>query len=410
MKSFLPILALAAVAPSVNALYSTRDAVIQITPKNFKDEVLNTEHAVIAEFFAPWCGHCKNLAPEYKKAAEKLKGLAKVVAVDCDDQQNQPICGQYDVKGFPTIKIFPGGVKGLPQDYNGPRNAKGLVEAVVAKITNHVSQIGGTGKRAVSYDAFLEKNELPRVIFASKKSSTPPLMKALSVEYHNRIHFGEVKSSEKDTLEKLNVTDFPAIMLFPKESTDPIVYEGKMKFAGLTEFFDKYAAPKPKRSSSSKDQKKPSKKEAPAKEAAPEVVEVKSQSNLDDCLSQSSFCVVSFLALEPDFEESVKDHAENLKLLDLAAKENLGFRFLWVSVFEHADSQKIMREFQMSDALPGMVAVHGPKKAYRVLTGPFDKDGVKAFLKEVAGAKGRFFRYETLPRLEKAPSHAKDEL
>lgn len=53
------------------------------------------------------CGHCKNLAPEFKKAATKLKGLAKVVAVDCDEEKNKPLCSKYGIKGFPTLKIFP---------------------------------------------------------------------------------------------------------------------------------------------------------------------------------------------------------------------------------------------------------------------------------------------------------------
>ncbi|KAJ3115209.1 hypothetical protein HK100_001423, partial [Physocladia obscura] len=83
---------------SVFALYTSRDNVIQADASNFKDIVIDTDHAVIVEFFAPWCGHCKALAPEYKKAADSLKGLAKVVAVDCDAEPNKPLCGQYQVQ------------------------------------------------------------------------------------------------------------------------------------------------------------------------------------------------------------------------------------------------------------------------------------------------------------------------
>jgi protein disulfide-isomerase A6 len=48
------------------------------------------------------------------KAAQKLKGLAKVVAVDCDDKVNEQLCAQFQIQGFPTLKIFPGGIKGSP--------------------------------------------------------------------------------------------------------------------------------------------------------------------------------------------------------------------------------------------------------------------------------------------------------
>ena len=64
-----------------------------------------------------WCGHCKALAPEYATAANKLKGLAKLVAVDCDDQSNRELCSKFQVQGFPTLKIFSAGPKGLPQGF-----------------------------------------------------------------------------------------------------------------------------------------------------------------------------------------------------------------------------------------------------------------------------------------------------
>ena len=56
--------------------------------------------------FVRWCGHCKNLAPEYKKAATALKGVARLGVVDATDEKNANLAGQYGVKGFPTIKVF----------------------------------------------------------------------------------------------------------------------------------------------------------------------------------------------------------------------------------------------------------------------------------------------------------------
>jgi protein disulfide-isomerase A6 len=62
------------------------------------------------------CGHCKSLVPEYKKAASALKGIARVGSVDAT--QHQSLGSQYDVRGYPTIKIF-GLDKKKPTDYNG---------------------------------------------------------------------------------------------------------------------------------------------------------------------------------------------------------------------------------------------------------------------------------------------------
>jgi protein disulfide-isomerase A6 len=69
----------------------------------------------MVEFFAPWCGHCKSLAPEFKKAAKIMKGVVKFAAVDLDAEENKPLASQYNVQGFPTLKFF---VKdnSLPQD------------------------------------------------------------------------------------------------------------------------------------------------------------------------------------------------------------------------------------------------------------------------------------------------------
>lgn len=62
------------------------------------------------------CGHCKNLAPEYKKAATALKGMIKIAAVEATEHQS--LGSQYGVRGYPSIKIF-GADKKKPVDYNG---------------------------------------------------------------------------------------------------------------------------------------------------------------------------------------------------------------------------------------------------------------------------------------------------
>lgn len=60
-------------------------------------------------------GHCQSLKPIYEKAAQSLKGLAKVAAIDCDEEKNKRLCGEYGIQGFPTLKVFkPGKKKGKP--------------------------------------------------------------------------------------------------------------------------------------------------------------------------------------------------------------------------------------------------------------------------------------------------------
>lgn len=59
--------------PFAFALYSSSDDVIQLTGTDFDRKVISSNELWIVEFYAPWCGHCKNLAPEWKKAAKALK-------------------------------------------------------------------------------------------------------------------------------------------------------------------------------------------------------------------------------------------------------------------------------------------------------------------------------------------------
>jgi protein disulfide-isomerase A6 len=100
--------------------------VVELTDTNFNALVMESNDIWLVEFFAPWCGHCKNLAPEWEAAASQLKGSVKLGAVDATVHSS--LAGTYGVKGYPTIKVFPAGKKGKAIDYNGPREAGGIVD------------------------------------------------------------------------------------------------------------------------------------------------------------------------------------------------------------------------------------------------------------------------------------------
>lgn len=92
----------------------------------------------LVEFFAPWCGHCKNLEPEWRKAAAELKGKVKLGALDATAHQSK--AQEYGVQGYPTIKFFPGGRKDSDsaQDYQGGRTASDIVAWALEKYTESV--------------------------------------------------------------------------------------------------------------------------------------------------------------------------------------------------------------------------------------------------------------------------------
>ncbi|RWS31075.1 disulfide-isomerase A3-like protein, partial [Leptotrombidium deliense] len=117
----------------------------------FKSKVASLGKTVLVEFFAPWCGHCKRLAPEYEDAATRLKSndppvpLAKV---DCTAESGgKDLCNEFGVSGYPTLKIFKEGE--FNSEYNGPRDRDGIVKYMI-------NQVGDPSKEHQSFAALNE--------------------------------------------------------------------------------------------------------------------------------------------------------------------------------------------------------------------------------------------------------------
>merc|ERR1719493_668533 len=110
--------------------------VVELTDGNFRKKVLmEKETGWLVEFYAPWCGHCKNLAPAWADAATKLKGKMNLGALDAT--QHGSTAQEYGVQGYPTIKYFAPG-SSEPEEYDGGRTADAIVKWAEEKFANHL--------------------------------------------------------------------------------------------------------------------------------------------------------------------------------------------------------------------------------------------------------------------------------
>ncbi|KAF9910942.1 hypothetical protein EC991_005116 [Linnemannia zychae] len=107
-------------------------AVTVLTESDFDEKVLKSGKNVLVEFYAPWCGHCKNLAPTYEKLASDFVNEKDVIVAKVDATVEKALAAKYGVSGYPTIKYFsassPSGT--APQEYSGGRSEQELVSFI----------------------------------------------------------------------------------------------------------------------------------------------------------------------------------------------------------------------------------------------------------------------------------------
>lgn len=234
------------------------------------------------------------------------------------------------VQGFPTLKIIrPGKKTGRPivEEYQGPRSAKAIVEAVVDKIPNHVKRVGDKDLETWLKDG----NDTAKAILFSNKGTTGPLLKSLAVDFLGGISFAQIRDKEIAAVELFGIKNFPTLVLLPGGDKDAILYDGALKKEPMLKFLSTIMAPNPdpvpkpqKKPKTQKPGKEESQKEDRQSEEAKATFEQASASHASEEVSQDAASATSVVLEDqsnptesPDPIVPIPEAAEPQQVLDL---------------------------------------------------------------------------------------------
>lgn len=249
-------------------------SVLDLIPNNFDDIVLKSGKPALVEFFAPWCGHCKKLAPVYEELAanfEFAKDKVSIAKVDADAEKE--LGRRFGVQGFPTLKWFDG-KSDTPTDYQGGRDLESLssfisektglkiktkkaAASAVEMLTDRSfkAEIGGNKDVLVAFTApwcgrmlklFLDHFYSDVANLVADCKSLAPVWEQVAADYASEPNILIAKvdaeaENSKATAQDQGVKSYPTIKYFPKGSTNPEPYEGGRTEQDILSFMNEKA-------------------------------------------------------------------------------------------------------------------------------------------------------------------------
>merc|ERR1719284_1444495 len=227
----LCLLLLSAIAAT--AEIATEEGVLVLTEANFQ-EALDANDFVLVEFYAPWCGHCKALAPEYAKAAGVLaekESTIKLAKVDATEESK--LAEKFEVRGYPTLKFFK---YGKDQEYTGGRTA----DTIVTWLDKKTGPPAKTLATAEESKAFIEENEIAVVGFFKDAASADAKVFLAVADKMDDYPFAIVSDEALFTEHDVKAD---GVVLFKKFDDGRNDFEGEVTDEELTKFISGNALP-----------------------------------------------------------------------------------------------------------------------------------------------------------------------
>eukprot|EP00270_Netrium_digitus_P008235 TRINITY_DN244_c0_g1_i1.p1 TRINITY_DN244_c0_g1~~TRINITY_DN244_c0_g1_i1.p1 ORF type:complete len:395 (-),score=105.77 TRINITY_DN244_c0_g1_i1:89-1237(-) len=225
--------------------------VLSLTSETF-DENVGKDSDALVKFYAPWCGHCKKMAPEYDRLGTIFKKIKKVLIAKVDCDAHKDLCSRFGVSGYPTLKWFPKGSL-QPEDYNEGREISDFVEFINEKTGTKV-----TVAEPPSDVIALKEDTFDKIVLDKEKhvfaefyapwcghcKSLAPIWERLGSVFKKEKSVEIVKvdaDSEKNLGERFDVQGFPSLKWFSKDDKSGETYNGGRDLDALVEFVNSKA-------------------------------------------------------------------------------------------------------------------------------------------------------------------------
>ena len=195
----------------------------------------DAKHVWLVEFYAPWCGHCRQLKPTWERLAVELKGFVKVGAVNCEKEKG--ICGMESVGSYPTIKVKKGGVSTA---YDGERDLASLKQWALDQLPASIANL----RKPESLQKFLMGDCVNAryakdgacVVLFSDQVETPAWLKVASYTAKGKIAFAEARARNEALALKFDIASFPALIAVCGGDVDhTVAYTGEVSHGMLPE-------------------------------------------------------------------------------------------------------------------------------------------------------------------------------
>ncbi|OMJ88336.1 hypothetical protein SteCoe_9749 [Stentor coeruleus] len=185
-------------------LFYDDTAVIELNDHNIKSLYRRNEIWLV-QFYGPRCRTSRDFVGEWISLANRLSGIVKVAAVNCDENEN--ICTEYNIKKYSPIIVFSESTIIDHEFYQGERSADKMTEFAISRVQGFLRYVNSN-----NIDEFLQSEPTQvKVLCFTNTKECPALIKAVSREFKGQVLFGEVRISDKDLVEKYKVTSFPSL-------------------------------------------------------------------------------------------------------------------------------------------------------------------------------------------------------